>query len=67
MTTPAYTTWRKSRRSDANGNCVEVSPSHDRTTIAMRDSKNPAAAILEFDPTVWRAFIDDIRRGGVDS
>lgn len=37
--------WRKSSRSSANSNCVEVA----NTLAAVRDSKNPAGPTLSAD------------------
>ncbi|QKZ21902.1 DUF397 domain-containing protein [Streptomyces chartreusis] len=49
--------WRKSSYSgDQGGECVEVGES--RTSVAVRDSKNPAGPILTLDPTAFTAFLD---------
>ena len=44
-TTPG--TWRKSSRSTATGNCVEVA----NTLRSVRDSKNPGGPTLAVDVT----------------
>jgi hypothetical protein len=48
--------WRKSSYTGDNGNCVEVAwPSP--AGMAVRDSKQPAGAILAFPPTAWQTFV----------
>ncbi len=54
--------YRKSSRSTATGNCVEVAdlPGGHR---AVRDSKNPAGPALAFTPAEWAAFTAGVRAG----
>ena len=51
--------WRKSTRSANDGECVEVATTGDR--VAVRDSKNPAGAVLKYSPEAWQAFLDRAR------
>jgi hypothetical protein len=62
MNASKFKTWRKTRRSDGGGNCVEVSFA-DGGTVGVRDSKNRSGPILEFTPTEWDAFIEGVRDG----
>ncbi len=52
--------WRKSLRSNASGNCVEVA----QTTgfIAVRDSKNKSQQPLVFTKDEWRAFLHGVKQ-----
>ncbi|SCL29954.1 protein of unknown function [Micromonospora nigra] len=46
--------WRKSSHSGDEGACVEIAAIPD--TVAVRDSKDRAGAVLLFPPTAWAAF-----------
>ncbi|MFI7017065.1 DUF397 domain-containing protein [Streptomyces sp. NPDC050164] len=50
--------WRASTHSgDQGGSCVEIAETA-RTTVAIRDSKNPAGPILTLDPATFTTFIN---------
>ena len=56
--------WRKSARSVANGACVEVAPGTG--TIVVRDSVNPAGAMIGYSTRTWQAFLADAKTGTFD-
>lgn len=54
--------WRKSSRSNGSGgDCVEVAA--PGAGIAVRDSKNPRRAYLNFTREAWKAFTRDVKSG----
>ncbi|MFD9187970.1 DUF397 domain-containing protein [Streptomyces phaeochromogenes] len=56
---PTDTQWRKSSYSgDTGGDCVEVADIPAPTTIAIRDSKNPAGPTLTLDPAAFSTFLN---------
>lgn len=66
MSTPELTQalWRKSSRSNGQGQCVEVADLG--TAIAVRDSKHPTEPALAFTRTEWIAFIAATKDGEFD-
>jgi hypothetical protein len=57
--------WRKSTKSGANGNCVEVATNllDTQNVVLLRDSKNPDAGVFAFNRGEWEAFIGGVREG----
>ena len=53
--------WRKSGRSDSNGNCVEIRDNYGR--VEVRDSKNPTGPVLRFNHGTFAIFIRDVKAG----
>jgi hypothetical protein len=49
----------------AEHNCVEVA-FPDANTVAVRDSKNPAAGITQFTAAEWQSFIAAVKQGEFD-
>ncbi|WP_190818413.1 DUF397 domain-containing protein [Saccharopolyspora pogona] len=56
--------WRKSSRSGASVNCVEVALLPG--TAAVRDSKNLAGGHFEVQEPRWREFLGSVKEGRFD-
>lgn len=56
--------YRKSSYSDPEAECVEIA-TNIPTTVAIRDSKNPAGPSLHVRPTTWTAFETALRDGNL--
>jgi hypothetical protein len=47
--------WRKASRSIGNGACVEAASADGR--VLVRDSVNPAGAVIAYAPEAWQGFL----------
>lgn len=56
--------WRKSKASDASGDCVEVASTGE--LVLMRNSQHPSGPILTFSLREWAAFLTGVRCGEFD-
>jgi hypothetical protein len=54
--------WRKSRRSGAIGNCVELAPLPGEE-IAVRNSRDPHGAALIYSSVDMSGFLTSVKKG----
>jgi hypothetical protein len=57
--------WRKSGRSSAQGNCVEIAKVAG-TEVAVRNSRHPDGPALVFSNAEVRAFLEGVKDGDFD-
>ncbi|MFF5639635.1 DUF397 domain-containing protein [Streptomyces sp. NPDC012825] len=57
--------WTKSRKSTANGQCVELA-SLPGGKVAVRNSTDPTGPALVFEPAEFDAFLDGARNREFD-
>lgn len=56
--------WKKSRRSQTNGNCLEAR--YVEGSVEVRDSKDRGGPVLRFTPAEWLAFAAGMKDGEFD-
>ncbi|MGH3329188.1 MAG: DUF397 domain-containing protein [Streptomycetales bacterium] len=61
----AGATWRKSSRSGAVGNCVEIAPL-DSGEVAVRNSRYPSGPALIYTRAEMAAFVAGAKNGEFD-
>jgi len=58
--------WRKARRSNASGNCVELARLPRGDGFVIRNSRHPDGPALVFTPAEISAFVAGVRDGDFD-
>ena len=61
----SHAAWRKARRSQHNGGCVEVAANLDKV-VAVRDSKRPEGGAHVVGRAEFAAFLADAKSGRFD-
>ncbi|MEV4756546.1 DUF397 domain-containing protein [Micromonospora sp. NPDC049559] len=56
--------WRKSSRSNSQGQCVEVADNL-ADVVAVRDTKDRAGGTLTFTPSAWKSFVGGVKAGSL--
>ena len=64
MTDLSHARWRKARRSQHNGGCVEVANLGE--VVAVRDSKRPEGGAHVVGRDAFAAFLGDVKSGRFD-
>jgi Domain of unknown function (DUF397) len=64
MTDLSHAVWRKARRSQHNGGCVEVANFDE--VVAVRDSKRPEGGAHVVGRAEFAAFLADAKTGRFD-
>jgi hypothetical protein len=64
MTDLSHAVWRKARRSQHNGGCVEVADLDE--VVAVRDSKRPEGGAHVVGRAEFAAFLADAKTGRFD-
>ena len=64
MSSHAAFNFRKSSHSGSQGECVEVADNLPGV-VAVRDSKDAQGPALLFSPDEWKAFITEMKHGGL--
>ncbi len=59
-------TWRKSRRSNPSGNCVEIARLPAGAGVAVRNSRDPDGPTLVYTLDEMAAFLGGARDGEFD-
>lgn len=62
MTDLSGARWRKSTRSNSQGDCVEVADNLVGV-VGVRDSKDPDGPVLSVGPAAWASFVVAARTG----
>lgn len=58
--------WQKSRRSNANGNCVELARLTSGSDVAVRNSRDPEGPVLIYTREEIVAFVLGAKDGDFD-
>jgi Domain of unknown function (DUF397) len=62
---PVQARWRKSRRSNSQGACVELAPLADGG-VAIRNSRFPGGPVLRYTQAEFHALVEGIKAGDFD-